>query len=134
MFIHIEKPDANGDFGTLLNRWGKRIKWRGRVFTIPRYFKTDFASVPRFFWRVLFYPTHPKAVRAAVAHDYIYRVHPEGWTRKEADLMFYDLLVEDNMPKFVAWMAYKGVRLFGGYSWNKSYARYREGKENAQCK
>lgn len=117
MFIHIHKPDENGDFGTLLNRWGKRIKWQGKEFVIPRYFKTDFASIPRFFWRVLFYPTHPKAVRAAAAHDYIYRVHPDGWTREEADLMFYHLLIEDEMPRIVAWIAYKGVRMFGGLAW-----------------
>ena len=132
MFIHMHKPDVDGNFGTLLNRWGKRIKWRGREFVIPRYFETDFASVPRFFWRVLFHPVHPKAVRAAIAHDYIYRVQPAGWSREQADEMFYDLLLEDGMPKITTWLAYKGVRLFGGYSWNESYARNQEGKENAQ--
>lgn len=119
MLIQVQKSDAEGNVYILQNRWGKRIEWNGKTFTIPRGFKSDGASVPRLFWRVVFPPSDPTALRAAFAHDYIYREQPEGWTRAEADKMFFDLMVADGVSRFRAGLAYIAVRLCGGVVWRK---------------
>ena len=126
--IAVHQKTEWGNIFTLKNRHGLRIKWNGREFVVPRQFQSDGCSVPRLLWRLVSPQIHPKTLRAAIGHDYIYRVHLVGWTRAEADKMFYELMVEDGMARFSAWIAYKGVRIFGGYSWNESYARYREGR------
>lgn len=115
--VSIHKANENGDIITLINRFGLRIKWNGREFVIPRYFESDGVSVPRFLWDFITPQVHPKTLRAALAHDYIYRTQPDGWTREDADRMFYDLMVEDGFPKIKAWIAYKGVSWFGGLAW-----------------
>jgi len=50
--------------------------------------------------------------KPAVIHDFLYS---EKWrTRKDCDLMFYHLLLENGMGKFRAyWMFYMGVRAGG---------------------
>lgn len=115
--VGIHREDDNGDIITLKQRWGLRIKWNGREFIIPRYFHSDGCSVPRIFWDSISPAINPKTLRAALAHDYIYRTHPEGWTKADADQMFYDLMVADGFPKFRAWIAYTAVKLFGGHAW-----------------
>ena len=41
-----------------------------KAITVPEGFQTDFASVPRFFWRLA--PPWGKYSPAAVVHDYLY--------------------------------------------------------------
>ena len=65
----------------------------------------------------MFPPGDDKALRAAFVHDFIYRTHPDGWTRELADLMFHDLLIRGGIPWYRAKAAYLGVRLFGGAAW-----------------
>lgn len=113
--ISVHTEDRHGNVYTLLEEF--RVIWNGKVLTIPAGFKSDGASVPRFFWRIVFPPGDAKALRAAFAHDYIYRTHPPGWTRKEADRLFLDLLIADGVPWISAQTAFGGVRLFGGSSW-----------------
>ena len=113
--ISVHSEDEMGNVYTLLE--DVVIVWNGRVLRIPAGFKSDGASVPRFFWRSVFPPGDSRALTAAFAHDFVYRTHPEGWTRKMADDMFYDLLRENRVPWFNAQGAYWGVRLFGGSSW-----------------
>lgn len=115
--VAIHNENEKGDIITLINRHGFRIKWNGREFVIPRYFQSDGASVPKFMWDSISPQVHPKTLRAALAHDYIYRTQPEGWTKEDADKMFYDLMVEDGFSKFRAWLAYKGVSWFGDLAW-----------------
>ena len=113
--ISVHSEDEKGNVYTLLE--DVVIVWNGRVLRIPAGFKSDGASVPRFFWRSVFPPGDSRALTAAFAHDFVYRTHPEGWTRKMADDMFYDLLRRDGVGLFNAQTAYWGVRLFGGASW-----------------
>lgn len=115
MLVDIHTPNENGDFITL---WSpETVTFNGKTLTVPAGFSYDGASVPRFFWRVIFPPVHPKTRRAALFHDYINRTQPQGWTRKGADQLFYALLVEDGTCKIRAKFAYWGVRLFGWYAW-----------------
>lgn len=116
MEIRTHREDARGNVFTLTQSF--LIRWRGKRLIVPAGFESDGASVPRFFWRVVFPPTDTRALRAAIAHDYIYRHHPPGWTRAEADRMFRDVLIADGVSRFRAGLAWLGVRLFGGSSWN----------------
>ena len=118
MLIEVHhSSDENGNVFTLMETI--EIEWNGRSVTVPKGFRSDGASVPRFFWRVVFPPGDHRAMRAAFAHDYIYRIHPDGWTKAAADLMFYGLLIRGGIPEIRAWLAYLGVRLFGSLAWRK---------------
>lgn len=111
MLVDIHETDEMGNVFTLLEplTYGE--------LTVPPGFASDGASVPRFFWRVVFPPGDNRALRAAFLHDWIYRTHPEGWTRAAADDLFRKVLIEDGVSRNSAGMAYWGVRLFGGPSW-----------------
>ena len=111
--VSVHRSDEQGNVYTLLE------PLNCADLTIPAGFPSDGASVPRFFWRLVFPPGDPSALRAAVIHDYIYRHHPSGWTRKDADDLFRDLLIQDGTSLFRANAAYYAVRLFGGRSWSK---------------
>ena len=118
LVIEIHSEDERGNVCTLQNRHGLLIKWNGERLLVPRGFESDGASVPRLFWRLVFPTIDPQALRAAIAHDYIYRTQPEGWEKEDADEMFYDLLIEDGVPKWRAWIAYQAVRLCGWCAWH----------------
>ena len=104
MLVEIHKEDENGNVFTLKEPDGLRIEWNGKTVLVPYCFESDGASVPRMFWLLVFPSSDTTALRAAFAHDYIYRNHPDGWTKEDADNMFYDLLVEDGVPKWRAWI------------------------------
>ena len=112
MLIDVHRSDDMGNVYTL------KEPLYYRELTVPVGFRSDGASVPRFFWRLVFPPGDVQAMRAAFLHDFIYRTHPAGWTRAKADDLFYDVLVADGVPKWRAWMAWAGVRLGGGSAWN----------------
>ena len=111
----IHRETENGDVLTLLE--DLHVTWRGKVLTVPAGFKSDGCSVPRAFWSIVCPSIDPRTLRAAIVHDYIYRSSITGWTRLEADELFYDFMVEDGFPKFKAGLAYYGVRWFGCGSW-----------------
>ncbi len=111
--IGIHEEDARGNVYTL------RQELRYQDLTVPIGYESDGASVPKFFWRYVFPPGEPRALRAAFLHDYVYREHPNGWPRKKADRMFYAVMLADGMDKGSAKKAYWGVRLFGYSSWIK---------------
>ena len=111
MLVDIHQSDSMGNVFTL------KEDLHEEGLTVPAGFESDGASVPRFFWRLVFPPGDQKALRAAFVHDYIYRTHPAGWTREMADLLFLKLLIAKGMPKFRAVLAWLGVRLFGGAAW-----------------
>ena len=109
--VEVHRADERGNVYTLL----EPLRWGG--ITVPAEFESDGASVPRFFWRVVFPPGDAQALRAAIIHDYLYREKPTGWTRIAADNLFYKVLTGDGVPKWRARLAYWGVRLFGRSSW-----------------
>ena len=113
MKIDVHEEDARGNVYTLL----EPLEYMD--LTIPAGFESDGASVPRFFWRLVFPPGDSKALHAAFVHDYIYRTHPAGWTRADADKVFRELLVAGGIPAWRANLAYCGVRWFGGKSWKE---------------
>ncbi len=112
------REDERGNVFTALYPY--RVNYGGKTFLIPRGFESDGASVPRLFWRVVFPNSDSHATTAGICHDYIYRLQPEGWSRKEADRMFLAFLLENGASYFSANAAYLAVRLFGGIAWKEN--------------
>lgn len=112
LIIRIDKDAARGDVYTLVRAFSRC------GVTVPAGFQSDGASVPRFFWRAVFPPGDVHALAGAFLHDYVYRTHPAGWTREEADRTFREVIHADGVPLFRAWLAWLGVRLFGLSAWN----------------
>jgi hypothetical protein len=84
----------------------------GPAVLVPAGFTTDFASIPRFFWRVL--PPTGRYGKAAVIHDYIYRTPTAPFTRAEADGIFRDAMKDLGVGWFTRTVMFRAVRLFGG--------------------
>ena len=123
MLIEVHQSDDMGNVYTLKEplyypAQGAKFADDTPRLVVPVGFESDGASVPRVFWRLVFPPGDTQALRAAFLHDFIYRTHPEGWDRKKADDLFYDVLVDDGIPKWRAWLAWSGVRLGGSAAWN----------------
>jgi len=87
----------------------------GYKIKIPAGFETDFASVPRIFWRII--PPWGKYSKAAVIHDYLYST--QEVTRLRADKIFLSLMVELKVKKWKRRVMYRAVRMFGWHPWNK---------------
>lgn len=83
-----------------------------REIRVPAGFVTDFASIPRFFWRVL--PPTGSYGKAAVVHDYLYRTTTFPVTRKQADCIFHEAMGTLGTAGWVRSVMYRAVRVFGG--------------------
>lgn len=78
---------------------------------VPEDFKTDGATLPRFFWRVVGHP-FAEYLRAAVLHDRLYAT--KRFSRKVADKIFLEAMKSDNVNIIKRKIIYWAVRLFGG--------------------
>lgn len=88
----------------------------GYLVHVPVGFETDFASVPRFFWRVV--PPWGPYGKAAVLHDYLYR-KVSGFSKVVADSIFYEALELLGCPWWQRCIMYYAVSYFGhsAYNW-----------------
>ncbi len=118
MKINVHKTNERGNIITLRERL--KIKFAGLEFVVPVGFESDGFSAPRFLWSTISPAIDQRSLRAAIAHDYIYRHQPPGWTRAMADLMFLCYLLEDGLGIRRALKAYIGVSLCGWIAWNKN--------------
>lgn len=114
--IELIRETENGDIFRLTR--DMKYRWHGVTLIVPAGFESDGASVPRFLWSSVSPQIDPRTLAGAIAHDYIYRTQPAGWTKAEADDMFYDIIREDGLSWWKAQKAYRGVRLFGGSAWD----------------
>jgi hypothetical protein len=87
----------------------------GQLILVPQGFKTDFASIPRVFWRVML----PSGLgrEAAVVHDWMYWCGDRD--KLVADAIFFEGLTALNVLKWRRWAMYLAVALFGGVAWRK---------------
>ena len=122
--IKIHHEDDAGNIITLLDNL--TVIYDYKVITIPEGFRSDGFSTPRILWSTISPAIDQRTLRAAICHDYIYRVQPAGWTRKDADLMLYQFCREDGLSWWPAQKAYYGLRLFGGTAWNDSAKKIKE--------
>lgn len=82
----------------------------GKVIVVPRWYVTDFASVP-WYGQGFIDPQGPTA-RAAIVHDWLYAVGEPG-KREEADAIFHRAMLRYGVSPFHANIAYQAVRAGG---------------------
>jgi hypothetical protein len=97
----------NGTTRVLLSE----LKYNSEVFSIvvPKGFKTDYASTPRFLWPII--PPSGKYTMAAVLHDYLYT--SGSVTRKIADDIFKEAMISLDVSRWKVCVMYYAVRVFG---------------------
>lgn len=88
------------------------------IVEVNKGFRTDLVSLP-WFMRLISLPTGRWA-RAAIFHDFLYksRLLP----REDADLIFLNIMISDNVASWKAKSAFVLVRMFGWYRYKK-YAK-----------
>lgn len=96
----------------------------GHRIDIPEGFVTDFASIPRIFWRVL--PPWDKHVTASVIHDWLYK--SGRVSRALADQIFLWAMEDIGVAKWKRTVIYWGVRVGGWVPYNN----YRKAEALAQ--
>ncbi len=105
---------------------------------IPAGYTYDGVSVPRIAWSLSGVTPDGLMRAAALVHDFIYAHEgrlPEGshefkrddttwtpvlgrWRRRDTDRLFARMMREAGVPRFRRRMAYRAVRLLGGFAWN----------------
>lgn len=115
---HVEfiRSNRNGNTLKLLRHITYRVG--SKTITVPKGFCCDGMSVPRILWSIISPMIASDTVGASIFHDWVYRTHPAGWTRKQADVVFYFIMRTDGVALWRAALAYLGVRLGGKQSWN----------------
>ena len=96
-------------------------------FVVPRGFRLDLASVPRFLWSSIGILPDGMHRAAACMHDYLYQQGGNAkrdnqsfeYNRRFADKMFRDMMYELHLVKWHVIVLYLGVRLFGRFSWKR---------------
>ncbi|MGA9657610.1 MAG: DUF1353 domain-containing protein [Asticcacaulis sp.] len=93
----------------------------GKVIVVPRWYVTDFASVP-WYGQGVIDPQGPTA-RAAIIHDWLYTIGEKG-KREEADAIFYRAMIAFGVSDLSARIAYNAVRAGGerGYGLKDDWA------------
>ena len=70
--IAVHKEFESGDILTLQE--SLTVTWRKKTVTVPAGFQSDGCSVPRWFWDSVSPQIDPRTLRAAIVHDYLYRL------------------------------------------------------------
>lgn len=86
----------------------------GRDVVVPVGFETDFASIPRFFHRLL--PKNGEYDAAAVVHDFLYSTGEVA--KADADIVFYEAMTVMEVPAWKRQSMYWAVKCFGFMAWN----------------
>lgn len=90
------------------------------TIVVPKGFKTDYASIPRLFRNII--NSYGKHGRAAVVHDWLYSKECYiNCTRKQADVIFLEIMEECNVDKLKRQLMYRMVRLFGSNHFRKGF-------------
>ena len=108
-------PYPNGD--TFITLEEHRFVYNGSMHVIPAGYRSDGASVPRFFWRILSPKIDPHTLDPSVEHDYIYE-HAIG-SRCVADKYYLVRLIEYGYPVWKSILTFYAVRFFGGTHYGK---------------
>lgn len=88
----------------------------GILVNVPAGYRTDFASVPRLFWRI--FPPIGRYSRAAIVHDYFY-TNATGCSRFLADAMFRELMFQLAVPMWKRVLMFYAVRIGGASGWER---------------
>jgi hypothetical protein len=90
--------------------------WQGILIEVGEGFPTDLATIP---WPLIAVPgaaRYGNHNRAAVIHDYLYFMRGQvgqgvQMSRAEADRLFLDIMLEDGVAGWKAWLMYLAVRV-----------------------
>ena len=103
------KSYPNGDTFVILEEYP--FVFQGQTYTVPVGYRSDGASVPRFFWRMLSPKIDSQTLDASVVHDYMY--DKKIGTRLEADRYYLIGLLLHGYPAWKCILTYIGVRAIG---------------------
>ena len=79
--------------------------------TVKEGFIYDSASIPRIFWSLIGSPFSGKYRMAALIHDALYATNYT--TKKRADDIFYNIMINEGVAKWRASLMYTAVLAFG---------------------
>jgi len=89
--------------------------------TVPKGFVCDGSSIPRLLWTFIGLHKDGKNREPSLVHDWLYmhqgKLPEREYSRKEADRLYYDMLLAYKVPNKKAWRSFKGVRFFGNKHW-----------------
>jgi len=78
---------------------------------VPAGYCTDFASTPRWTWRI--FPPGGKYRAAAVVHDWLVDESPHTCTSKQAARIFREAMTDLGVKRWRRAAMYRAVRMFG---------------------
>lgn len=105
-----------------LTFWSEKYS---RLIVVPAGFITDFASIPRFFWRIL--PPFGKYAAAAIVHDFLYATKPDWCNRKIADSIMLEANEVLDVKSWKRTTMYSVLRTCAGPAWKKSKPKIFDG-------
>ena len=88
------------------------------IYTVPKWFVFDHASVPRIFTSIV-PPVKSSIAEASVLHDWFYVTDSEDVPRKFADQCLRHLTIANEGSKLLAFNAYTAVRVGAIFLYNK---------------
>lgn len=96
------------------------------AITVAAPFRFDLASIPRELWWLV--APFELSIAAPLMHDFLYRFGgnppppaiepPRTYTRKDADLLFRDIMSKEGVFWWRRAAAYRAVRLLGRGAWH----------------
>lgn len=115
---HLELRHRPGHYRWELINPLRYVTLGGRAIQVPAGFLTDLASFPRIVRPVLDAQT-PTTHRPATVHDFIYTHLTHRFTKREADRIFYEALLEEGAGQWVAWAMWKATCIGGRGAWDR---------------
>jgi len=103
------------------------VEINGELVYVPKGFATDLATIPRWYWPIIS-PARSDLIEASIFHDYLYTC-PGTFSRIEIDSIFYQILIENGTPEYVARKMFFAVRLFGSSHFNYNVECYSDDDE-----
>lgn len=86
----------------------RQYEWSDMVITVPRWFETDFASLP-WFLHAFFSPTDSRWILAGILHDYLWSNSITVKDYQDGNDIFFEAMVVCWTPKFIAIPFYLAV-------------------------
>lgn len=90
------------------------------TITVPKGFRTDLASIPRFLRGISFLDPNGVSRRPAAVHDWLYALQRD---KRRADNFLRDSLLAEGANQATAHLFYYGVHWFGGPAWESDAGR-----------